>query len=316
MANTGRGVAVEERSTADTEAELMAAATAEHEWLSEVCEALSSSNLDTARVWVDTYLAGIAPDEYRYVYVGWLANALAVPPRNAGIPAGLAALMAPFMLAAPRLLSYFGTTDPRFAAPRSRCKRHDVAVKTPAPRTSITDPLQIASLALGPRGGRVGLTLCPGKHARSLLASPPWARDLSADVQAIKAWGAMAVLTLIEPKELVALQVADLGAVVRSAGMAWLHQPICDGHAPDASFMRQWPALRSDLLALVQQGGSVLVHCRGGLGRAGTVAALLAIETGMAPAAAIAAVRAVRPGAIETAAQEAFVRAYRPASLS
>jgi hypothetical protein len=36
----------------------------------------------------------------------------------------------------------------------------------------------------------------------------------------------------------------------------------------------------------------------------------------MAPAAAIAAVRAVRPGAIETAAQEAFVRAYRPASLS
>lgn len=113
MANTGRGVAVEERSTADTEAELMAAATAEHEWLSEVCEALSSSNLDTARVWVDTYLAGIAPDEYRYVYVGWLANALAVPPRNAGIPARRAALMAPFMLAAPRLLSYFTTTDPR-----------------------------------------------------------------------------------------------------------------------------------------------------------------------------------------------------------
>ena len=149
-------------------------------------------------------------------------------------------------------------------------------MKTPAPRTSITDPLRIASLALGHRGGRVGLTLCPGKHARSLLAGPPWARDLSADVQAIKAWGAMAVLTLIEPEELLALQVADLGAMVRSAGMAWHHQPICDGHAPDASFMRQWPALRSDLLALVQQGGSVLVHCRGGLGRAGTVAALLA----------------------------------------
>ena len=157
--------------------------------------------------------------------------------------------------------------------------------------------------------------MCPGKHARSLLAGPPWARDLSADLQAIKEWGALAVLTLIEPEELLALQVADLGAVVRSAGMVWYHQPICDGHAPDASFMRQWPALRSDLLTLVQKGGNVLVHCRGGLGRAGTVAALLAIETGMPPAAAIAAVRAVRPGAIETAAQEAFVRAYRPATL-
>lgn len=188
-------------------------------------------------------------------------------------------------------------------------------MNAPAPRTSATDPLKIASLALGHQGGRVGLTLCPGKHARSLLAGPPWARDLSADLQAIKEWGALAVLTLIEPEELLALQVADLGAVVRSAGMVWYHQPICDGHAPDASFMRQWPALRSDLLTLVQKGGNVLVHCRGGLGRAGTVAALLAIETGMPPAAAIAAVRAVRPGAIETAAQEAFVRAYRPATL-
>jgi ADP-ribosyl-[dinitrogen reductase] hydrolase len=189
-------------------------------------------------------------------------------------------------------------------------------VNTPAPRTSTTDPLRIASLALGHQGGRVGLTLCPGKHARSLLVGPPWARDLSADVQAIKDWGAVAVLTLIEPEELLALQVADLGAVVRSAGMVWHHQPICDGNPPDASFMRQSPALSSDLLALVQQGGSVLVHCRGGLGRAGTVAALLAIETGLAPAVAIAAVRAVRPGAIETAVQEAFVMAYRPASPS
>jgi protein-tyrosine phosphatase len=191
-------------------------------------------------------------------------------------------------------------------------------VKTSAPRTSTTDPLKIASLALGTHGGRLGVTLCPGKHAPSLLAGPPWARDLSADVQAIKAWGAAAVLTLLEPEELLALQVADLGAVVRSAGMVWHHQPICDGQAPDASFMRQWPALRSDLLAVLQQGGSVLVHCRGGLGRAGTVAvaALLAIETGMAPAAAIAAIRAVRPGAIETAVQEAFVMAYKPAPLS
>jgi integrase len=113
MANTGRGVAIEERRTADTEAELMGAATAEHEWLSEVCEALSSCNLDTARAWVDTYLSGVAPDDYRHIYVGWLASALAVPPRNADIPVGLAAFMAPFMLAASRLLSYFGTTDPR-----------------------------------------------------------------------------------------------------------------------------------------------------------------------------------------------------------
>jgi len=54
------------------------------------------------------------------------------------------------------------------------------------------------------------------------------------------------------------------------------------------------------------------VHCKGGLGRAGMVAALLLIETGDPPGAAIRKVRAVRPGAIETPAQERYVLAYRP----
>jgi ADP-ribosyl-[dinitrogen reductase] hydrolase len=55
-------------------------------------------------------------------------------------------------------------------------------------------------------------------------------------------------------------------------------------------------------------GHDVLVHCRGGLGRAGTIAARLLVELGMEPAEAIARVRAVRPGAIETPEQERFVR--------
>jgi ADP-ribosyl-[dinitrogen reductase] hydrolase len=49
------------------------------------------------------------------------------------------------------------------------------------------------------------------------------------------------------------------------------------------------------------------VHCRGGLGRAGTVAARLLAELGMAPADAISRVRAVRPGAIQTQAQREYV---------
>lgn len=113
MTDTGRGVAIEGRSTADAEAEMMGAAMAEHEWLSEVCDALKSADLPAAKAWVEAYLKGISPDDYRQVYIGWLASALAVPPRNAGIPVGLKALVAPFLLAAPRLLSYLGGTDPR-----------------------------------------------------------------------------------------------------------------------------------------------------------------------------------------------------------
>jgi ADP-ribosyl-[dinitrogen reductase] hydrolase len=44
------------------------------------------------------------------------------------------------------------------------------------------------------------------------------------------------------------------------------------------------------------------------------VAALLLIETGMPAEVAIRTVRAARPGAIETAAQERYVRAYSPSA--
>ena len=61
--------------------------------------------------------------------------------------------------------------------------------------------------------------------------------------------------------------------------------------------------LRNALLA----GHRVLVHCRGGLGRAGTVAARLLVELGVPAVEAIRRVRAARPGAIETIEQQQYV---------
>jgi hypothetical protein len=49
----------------------------------------------------------------------------------------------------------------------------------------------------------------------------------------------------------------------------------------------------------------------GGLGRAGTVAACLLIESGVAPSEAIRKVRTARSGAIETREQERYIMAYR-----
>ena len=65
------------------------------------------------------------------------------------------------------------------------------------------------------------------------------------------------------------------------------------------------------LRMLLRSGRDVLVHCRGGLGRAGTIAARLLIDLGMEPATAIRQVRAVRPGAIETLEQEKNVLGIR-----
>ena len=55
-----------------------------------------------------------------------------------------------------------------------------------------------------------------------------------------------------------------------------------------------------------------MVHCRGGRGRSGLVAARLLVELGIGNEAAIKAVRAAQPLAIETPPQEAHVRDYRP----
>jgi protein-tyrosine phosphatase len=176
-------------------------------------------------------------------------------------------------------------------------------------RSSITHPLKIAELAT-PGGGSIGVTFCPGKCGPSLFGHA-WERDLNADLDTIERWGVRVVLTLVESFELDALKVEGLGEKVQSRGMRWLHLPIVDVSVPSATFERQWREELPELLSALAQGGKVLVHCKGGLGRAGMVAALLLIENGDAPDVAVRKVRQVRPGAIETAAQERYVAGYR-----
>ncbi len=90
-------------------------------------------------------------------------------------------------------------------------------------RTSLTDPLQIAVVSAPGVLGAVGVTFCPGKKDRVR-----WDRDLDIDVAAIRAWGASAVVTLIEPHELTRLAVEQLPDAVARHGMKWVHLPIRD----------------------------------------------------------------------------------------
>lgn len=175
------------------------------------------------------------------------------------------------------------------------------------PRTSLSHPLRIAAVAAG--GGAVGVTFCPGKRGDSVFG-PPWARDLARDLDVIQRWGAAVVLTLVQDAELLALGVADLGEQVQRRGLRWHHLPIADLHPPGPLFEAAWPPVARQLRRLLAGGGRVLVHCRGGLGRAGTVAACLLVETGVPAALAIEKVRRARPHAIETEAQERYVLDY------
>jgi ADP-ribosyl-[dinitrogen reductase] hydrolase len=147
----------------------------------------------------------------------------------------------------------------------------------------------------------VGITFCPGKSDTHAV-SGHWDRSLSLDLDAIRKWGAPAFVTLVEDSEL-----CLLGVEVRRREMLCFHLPIIDVSTHDEDFQREWKVAGNTLLNLLRLGQDVLVHCRGGLGRAGTIGPRLLIELGMDPATAIKHVRAARPGAIETREQGKYV---------
>ena len=179
-------------------------------------------------------------------------------------------------------------------------------------RTSQTHPLQIAQVQSDPTFGLIGITFCPGKK-QTAAATGAWDRDLKTDIAAIADWGAAAVVSLIEDHEIEALGVARLEEAVGDAHMLWLHLPIRDVSVPDGQFETMWTTAGAQLRAILRGGFNVLVHCKGGLGRAGMIAARLLVELGTDGGQAISMVRSVRPGAIETCAQLAYVRAAQPA---
>ena len=179
------------------------------------------------------------------------------------------------------------------------------------PRTSLTHPLQIAEVRASAIHGRIGITFCPGKHDRA-AATGAWARDLAIDLDAIAAWGARLVLTLVEPAELVALKVPNLGQEVERRGMSWRHLPIVDYSVPDAAFEEAWLVDGSEIRRFLRGGHDVVVHCKGGLGRAGMIAGRLLVELGMPPDDAIRMVRRARQGAIETPSQLEVIRRALP----
>jgi len=175
-------------------------------------------------------------------------------------------------------------------------------------RTSLSHPLQIAELSVGTAGGAIGVTFAPGK-CQQMAMTGSWDRDLDIDLRSIVVWGAEYLLSLLEPWEFEELHIQELPQRAKALGLNWHGLPIIDGAAPDSRFMSAWESTGSLLSNELLQGRKAVVHCKGGLGRAGTVAAMLLLQTGSASSAeqAIARVRQVRPGAVETMEQEDFV---------
>lgn len=147
-----------------------------------------------------------------------------------------------------------------------------------------------------PSGGRIGLHRCPGANGH-----------LRGDLNWLAATPAQLMLTLITAEELHGMGLSDFFDQAFSAGLDCHHLPINDMHTPSAKFQTKWALFASQARNRLANDEVVLMHCRAGIGRAGTMAATLLVATGVVPADAIRRVRQARPGALETPEQENWV---------
>ncbi|MFN8389055.1 MAG: isochorismatase family protein [Bdellovibrionota bacterium] len=148
--------------------------------------------------------------------------------------------------------------------------------------------------------GTVGMTLLPGRK--------DFARNLEHDLQTLRQEGVKNVVCLVTLDELAWYGVPDLLQAYRDSGFDSLHFPIPDQGVSTVEDMKhalEWISART------ARGEKVLLHCAGGLGRSGTVAACFLKRWGAQARTAIEMVRQVRSRrAIETVVQEQFVQNF------
>ena len=150
------------------------------------------------------------------------------------------------------------------------------------------------------RGGRLGMTICPGRRDRD--------RELEADLARLRDDGVDRLLCLSTEAELDWAGVHDLGSRAEAYGLDYRWLPVPDQGTcslDEAVDLVGW--CRDGL----ERGDSVVITCMGGLGRSGMIAACTLVDAGLSPEDAIATVRAARgPRALETSGQEQLVSRF------
>ncbi|WP_370693041.1 protein phosphatase [Pseudotabrizicola sp.] len=139
------------------------------------------------------------------------------------------------------------------------------------------------------------LALCP---------MPGRTGDYAGDLETLLAWRPALVLTMTSKLELATKGAGTLPADLAAAGIDWLHLPVPDFGTPKADTTALWPDASARARAVLAGGGRVLAHCMGGCGRSGMVVLRLLTDAGEDPDTALTRLRAARPCAVETKAQQ------------
>ncbi|MBT9547285.1 MAG: isochorismatase family protein [Candidatus Sericytochromatia bacterium] len=152
--------------------------------------------------------------------------------------------------------------------------------------------------------GKLGLTLLPGR--RDVL------RSIDKDLKTLKdTEQATHLVSLLTADELMRYGVPELHEKCAEMGIEVFHQPMLDQRVCSP---KEMIGLLNWIEMALDQGGKVVLHCVGGLGRSGTVAACYLKQKGFSSEQALHQVRQTRsPRAVESTEQEDFLRDFDPA---
>ncbi len=155
--------------------------------------------------------------------------------------------------------------------------------------------------------GRIGMTIAPGKQDEDSEAV--WKRDLEIDLKRLKnELGVDQLVCLLEEEEMSQLGIPNLFEQANQLGIQTTHFPVDDNGKPES--MEQFKQVVSAATAALAKGETVLIHCKGGKGRTGMLAAACLVEQGYAPEEAIDTVKQYREGALTVEIKCEAVRDY------
>ena len=142
-----------------------------------------------------------------------------------------------------------------------------------------------------------------GNGTAAISPVPGIAGNYNSDFSKLVKWSPDVVLSMTESHEMARVGAEGLGSELAIAGAKWLHLPIGDFGVPDAQTNRDWLKAEKICTQILQEGGKVLAHCRGGCGRSGMAILRLMVASGENANVALDRLRDARPCAVETVAQ-------------
>ncbi|SHG55964.1 tyrosine-protein phosphatase [Marinomonas polaris] len=143
-------------------------------------------------------------------------------------------------------------------------------------------------------------TPCPGTKEANLATS----------VACLKSAGATAVISLLPDQEIETLGVTELGKQVTQQNMTWYQLPIEDDQAPKQPFFAEFEKIKNELLERLRAQEKFAIHCRGGSGRTGLMAAILLLELGQPWQQVQELIQGTRPKALTLAPHIHFLKAH------